>query len=103
MSASSPLNIAVLAGGYSGEADVSRRSAAMVMAHMDPNRYQAYLVHIERDGWWAEDPASGERIAVDKDTLGYISPKAKPSKRTSRSSWSMGHPEKMACFRLTST
>ena len=64
MSASSPLNIAVLAGGYSGEADVSRRSAAMVMAHMDPNRYQAYLVHIERDGWWAEDPASGERIAM---------------------------------------
>ena len=27
-------HIAVLAGGFSGEADVSRRSAAMVMAHM---------------------------------------------------------------------
>ena len=74
MSASSPLNIAVLAGGFSGEADVSRRSAAMVMAHMDPDRYLAYLVHIERDGWWAENRDGGERIPVDKDTLGYTSP-----------------------------
>ena len=74
MSASSPFHIAVLAGGFSREADVSRRSAAMVMAHMDPNQYQAYLVHIERDRWWAVDPASGKRIAVDKETLGYTSP-----------------------------
>lgn len=73
MSASSPLNIAVLAGGFSGEADVSRRSAAMVMAHMDPDRFKAYLIHIERDGWWAEDAGSGERLPVDKDTLGYTS------------------------------
>ena len=46
----------------------------MVMAHMDPDRYLAYLVHIERDGWWAENRDGGERIPVDKDTLGYTSP-----------------------------
>ena len=74
MSASSPLNIAVLAGGFSGEADVSRRSAAMVMAHMDPDRFKAHLIHIERDGWWTEDAGSGERLPVDKDTLSYTSP-----------------------------
>ena len=70
MSASS-LNIAILAGGFSGEADVSRRSAAMVMAHVDTERFNPYLVHIERDGWWAEDPENGARIPVDKDTLGF--------------------------------
>ena len=71
MGASSPLHIAVLAGGFSGEAGVSRRSAAMVMAHMDRKRFAPYLVHIERDGWWAEHPETGARCMVQKDTLGY--------------------------------
>ena len=64
-------HIAVLAGGYSGEADVSRRSAAMVMAHMDRARFTPYLVHIDPDGWWVEPSDSGTRTPVDKDTLAY--------------------------------
>ena len=64
-------HIAVLAGGYSGEAEVSRRSAAMVMAHMDRTRFTPYLVHIDPDGWWVEQPDSGARTPVDKDTLAY--------------------------------
>ena len=64
-------HIAVLAGGYSGEADVSRRSAAMVMAHMDRTRFTPYLVHIDPDGWWVEQPDSGTRTPVDKETLAY--------------------------------
>ena len=71
MGASTPLHIAVLAGGYSGEADVSRRSAAMVMAHMDRTRFFPYLVHINPDGWWVEHPESGHRTEVDKDSLAY--------------------------------
>jgi D-alanine-D-alanine ligase len=71
MGASSPLQIAVLAGGFSGEADVSRRSAAMVLAHMDRTRFAPYVVHIDRDGWWAEDPADGGRLHVNRTTLGY--------------------------------
>lgn len=64
-------HIAVLAGGYSGEADVSRRSAAMVMAHMDRTRFTPYLVHIDPDGWWVDQPDSGTRTPVNKETLAY--------------------------------
>ena len=64
-------HIAVLAGGFSGEADVSRRSAAMVMAHMDRARFTPYLVYIDHDGWWVEQPDSGARTPVDKETLAY--------------------------------
>ena len=58
------LQIAVVAGGYSGEAEVSRKSAATVMDHIDPTRYRATLVHIDRDGWWAE--VDGRRMEVDR-------------------------------------
>ena len=70
MAASSPLHIAILAGGYSGEAEVSRRSAAMVLEHIDRSRFKPYLVHIEREGWWAEDPDSGKRVEVQQNNLG---------------------------------
>ncbi len=71
MGGSTPLHIAVLAGGYSGEADVSRRSAAMVMEHVDRTRFVPYLVHIDPDSWWVEHPETSERTPVDKDTLAY--------------------------------
>ena len=71
MGASSPLHIAVLAGGFSGEADVSRRSAAMVMAHMDRERFHPYLVHIDRDGWWTQETDDSPRMAIDRQTLGF--------------------------------
>jgi D-alanine-D-alanine ligase len=71
MGASSPLRIAVLAGGFSGEADVSRRSAAMVMAHMDRERFQPYLVNIDREGWWTQETDDSPRLAIDRQTLGF--------------------------------
>lgn len=48
------LAIAVLTGGYSEEAPISRKSAAMVMNHIDADRFDATLVHVDPDGWWAE-------------------------------------------------
>lgn len=57
MSEATPLHLAVLCGGYSAEADVSRKSAANVMQFLDRSLYQPTLVHINRDGWWAEDGA----------------------------------------------
>lgn len=71
MGASSPLHIAVLAGGFSGEADVSRRSAAMVMAHMDRERFHPYLVNIDRDGWWTQEADDQPRVDVNRQTLGF--------------------------------
>ena len=56
--------IAVTCGGFSGEADISRKSAAMVVKHMDRNRFTPTLVHIERDGWFAESE-DGQRHPMD--------------------------------------
>lgn len=46
--------IAVLTGGYSAEAAVSLKSAAMVMNNIDRDRYQPLLIVIEPSGWQAE-------------------------------------------------
>jgi D-alanine-D-alanine ligase len=56
--------VAVTCGGYSGEADISRKSAAMVFKHMDRMRFEPTLVHIDRGGWYAE--VDGQRFPMDK-------------------------------------
>src|SRR3954470_9615848 len=44
--------VAILFGGRSAEHDVSRASAANVLRSLDPNRYEATLIGITRDGRW---------------------------------------------------
>jgi len=65
--------IAVTCGGFSGEADISRKSAAMVVKHMDRTRFTPTLVHIERDGWFAE-PESGLRYPMDAGAFTWTDP-----------------------------
>ncbi|MDG4789490.1 D-alanine--D-alanine ligase [Micromonospora sp. WMMD1102] len=48
----SPIRIAVLAGGRSGEHQVSRHSAASVLGNLDPERYRPEPVLITRTGQW---------------------------------------------------
>ena len=62
--------IAVTCGGFSGEADISRKSAAMVVKHMDRSRFMPTLVHIGQDGWFAETE-SGERFPMDKGDFSF--------------------------------
>jgi len=64
------MRVAVTCGGYSGEADISRKSAAMVVKHMDRARFAPTLVHIDRDGWFAET-ADGSRFPVDKGDFAW--------------------------------
>ena len=66
-----PRRVAVLAGGYSGEAEVSRKSAAMVLAHMDRGLFAPVLVHIDVDGWWCERPSDGRRVPVDPVSFSF--------------------------------
>ncbi|MFF4874856.1 MULTISPECIES: D-alanine--D-alanine ligase family protein [unclassified Micromonospora] len=47
--------LAVLYGGQSGEHEVSRRSAASILAGLDRDRYQVTEVLIDRDGGWHVD------------------------------------------------
>lgn len=61
-----PRSLAVLTGGYSAEAPVSRKSAAMVMANIDRDRWSPTLVHIDSDGWWAELPGFDARFPIDR-------------------------------------
>lgn len=54
--------IAVLTGGYSGEAHISRESAALVMHHIDSERFEATLIHVDPTGWWVEK--DGEKVPM---------------------------------------
>jgi D-alanine-D-alanine ligase len=58
-------NIALMAGGYSGEYEVSLNSAKNIKANLDPAKYTVYIVLLNRDGWFHE--ADGEKIAIDKN------------------------------------
>jgi D-alanine-D-alanine ligase len=47
------LRVGVLYGGRSGEHEVSLASAAAVLAHLDPARYDPVPIRIDKDGRWA--------------------------------------------------
>ena len=46
------LRVGVIYGGRSGEHEVSLASAAAVFANLDPTRYEAVAIRIEKDGRW---------------------------------------------------
>ena len=60
-----PIRIAVVFGGRSGEHDVSCKSAASILANLDPGRYEALAVHITPEGEWIlGEPAPGAAPAT---------------------------------------
>lgn len=59
-------NIALVTGGYSGEAVISYRTADTIQQHLDPQRYQVYRIDVRTDGWWHQLP-DGRNIEVDKN------------------------------------
>jgi D-alanine-D-alanine ligase len=46
--------IAVIMGGYTSEHDISLKSGAVVMAHIDKEVYDPYAVRIDKDAWLVE-------------------------------------------------
>src|SRR5215813_11482619 len=46
------LRVGVIYGGRSGEHEVSLASAAAVFKNLDPERYEAVAIKIEKDGRW---------------------------------------------------
>jgi D-alanine-D-alanine ligase len=69
-------NIAIIAGGYSGEHDISMNSAGMIIKNIDKNKYNPYLIHITHKKWVC---VIGDRkeIPVDKDDFSVIINKKK--------------------------
>lgn len=46
--------VAVIMGGYTSEHNISMKSGAVVMAHIDRDAYEVYAVHIDKDVWLVE-------------------------------------------------
>ena len=52
MSTGRKLRVAVIFGGRSGEHEISLQSAASVIRHLDPTRFEVVPVAIDKDGRW---------------------------------------------------
>jgi D-alanine-D-alanine ligase len=59
-------NIALLAGGYSGEYVISIQTAQTIEKNLDPELYNTYKIVVTKEDWWYE-AANGEKIPVDKN------------------------------------
>ena len=58
-------NIALVTGGYSGEAVISYKTAITILQHIDTLKYNIYKIDITPNGWYYE--ASGGTQLVDKN------------------------------------
>ena len=71
------LRVAVIFGGKSGEHEVSIASAASIFKHLDPQRYDALPIKIEKDGRWVlagEAPKAISAADVHKQVGGPSTP-----------------------------
>jgi len=57
--------IALVTGGYSGEATISYKSAKTIYNHLDKSLYDVYTIDVNPQGWWhtAED---GTRTEINR-------------------------------------
>ena len=58
--------IALVTGGYSGEAEISYQSVITVNNNVDKNRYEVYVIDITPEGWFYKND-TGESISIDKN------------------------------------
>lgn len=66
------LKVAVMAGGNSGEFQISVNSASNLMDHIDPARFLPYLVVLQGNDWYCD--VDGEKFPVNKGDLTVILP-----------------------------
>ncbi|MDR1738185.1 MAG: D-alanine--D-alanine ligase [Candidatus Symbiothrix sp.] len=62
--------IAIVAGGYSSEMQVSLKSAEGICSFLDADRYKAYIVLIDREKWLVKI-AENNLVPVDKNDFGF--------------------------------
>jgi D-alanine-D-alanine ligase len=58
-------NIALLAGGYSGEYAISIKTAQTIEAQIDPAKYRVWKIIVDRDHWQHTTPG-GQTVEVDR-------------------------------------
>jgi D-alanine-D-alanine ligase len=86
------LRVGVIYGGRSGEHEVSLASAAAVFKNLDPDRYEAVPIRIEKDGRWAlpdrpPTQISAADVIADSRTL-----RLQADRETVREAHPMAHP-----------
>lgn len=59
-------NIALVTGGFSGEAAISYKSAATIESHLDREKFNVYKIDINPNGWFYES-ADGKKSEVNKN------------------------------------
>lgn len=57
--------VALVKGGYTGEAEVSFKSAAFVYAQIDKNKYDVFPITVSLDSWFYEDE-SGSKHEINR-------------------------------------
>jgi D-alanine-D-alanine ligase len=82
------LRIGIIYGGRSGEHEVSLASAAAVFQNLDPARYDAVAIRIEKDGRWAL-PSVPPTVMKAADVIKGALPAAA---ETTREAHPMAHP-----------
>jgi len=64
-------NIAFVTGGYSGEAEISYKSAITIENNLDKQKFNVYKIDIRKDGWWYA-LQNGNEVAVDKNDFTIV-------------------------------
>jgi D-alanine-D-alanine ligase len=76
------LRVGVLFGGRSGEHEVSIASAASIFKHLDPAKYEAVPIRIEKSGQWtlgAKAPTALSAADVHAQGTGEVLQRVEPS------------------------
>jgi len=58
--------IALVTGGFSGEAVISYKSAVTIQNNLDSNKFNVYKIDVNPEGWFYEN-TDGTRIEIDKN------------------------------------
>ncbi|HRZ41983.1 MAG TPA: D-alanine--D-alanine ligase [Bacteroidales bacterium] len=62
-------NIAILAGGNSGEHQISLNSASLILEHIDPKKFAPYLVVINGSNWICRTPDGDYPLNISDFTV----------------------------------
>src|SRR5690606_21457924 len=63
--------VALITGGYTGEAEVSYKSSQFVYSQLDKNKYDVYLIDIRTDGWFYKNE-QGEQYTIQKEDFSLL-------------------------------
>jgi D-alanine-D-alanine ligase len=63
--------IALVTGGFSGEAVISYKSATTIGNNLDPEKYKVYKIDINPDGWFYDSP-DGNKTEVNKNDFSLL-------------------------------